>query len=136
VLLRTHLERIGLHKERPELFKTTNERHQVRVHDLRASFVTIKLANDWTETQVQDRTGHTSSIMINRYRRLKRHFEELAIGDFAPLNEALPELALTQYQMPAALTDNVINTVNHGSQTNDHPLTIGAQSMATFASFF
>jgi len=90
--LRQHLKFIGLDKERPELFITNEQRHQMRAHDLRATFITVKLANGWTETQVMDRTGHKSSEMVNAYRRTARSFQELQVGDFEPLNTAIPEL--------------------------------------------
>jgi hypothetical protein len=44
-LLRSHLKMIGLDKERPELFTSTDTRRRIRVHDLRATFITLSLAN-------------------------------------------------------------------------------------------
>lgn len=78
--------------DRPELFERSEARQPIRVHDLRASFITIALASGRSETWVSDRTGHKSSAMINRYRRAARHAEELGLGTFAPLDEAIPEL--------------------------------------------
>lgn len=78
--------------ERPELFERSASRSQVTVHHLRGTFVTLALANGKTETWVQDRTGHTSSVMINRYRRMARTAAELEIGTLAPLDQAIPEL--------------------------------------------
>lgn len=78
---------------RPELFEKSPHRQPIRVHDLRGTFVTLSLANGKTETWVADRTGHRSSIMINRYRRAARTAAELGLGPLAPLNEAIPELA-------------------------------------------
>jgi hypothetical protein len=40
-----------------------------------------------------DRTGHRSSVMIQRYRRAARTFAELGLGELASLAQALPELA-------------------------------------------
>jgi integrase len=91
-LLRSHLRAIKLHEERPELFETTDERRQIRVHDLRGTFVTVALANDRSESWIGDRTGHTSSVMINRYKRAARTFAELGMGDLVPLDAAIPEL--------------------------------------------
>jgi integrase len=80
--------------DRAELFaKTTAERMRIRAHDTRATFVTIALANGKTETWVADRTGHKSSVMINRYRRAARMAAEIGLGDLAPLVVAIPELA-------------------------------------------
>jgi integrase len=79
--------------DRPELFSETASRKQIRVHDLRATFVTLSLANGKTEAWVADRTGHKSSAMINKYRRQARQAAELKLGELAPLAQAIPELA-------------------------------------------
>lgn len=55
--LREHLKLIGLDKERPELFESTEERQRIRVHDLRGTFVTVSLANGRSESWIADRTG-------------------------------------------------------------------------------
>jgi integrase len=52
--------------ERPSPPPSVGLRKPVRVHDLRATFVTVSLANGKTETWVQDRTGHKSTLMIAR----------------------------------------------------------------------
>ncbi|WP_437875267.1 tyrosine-type recombinase/integrase [Sorangium sp. So ce513] len=88
---RDHLRRAGV--DRPELFETTNARLNIRLHDTRATFITVKLAAGRTETWISDRTGHSSSDQIHNYKRAARKVAELALGDFAPLDEALPELA-------------------------------------------
>ncbi|KYF90369.1 hypothetical protein BE20_17890 [Sorangium cellulosum] len=62
------------------------------MHDTRATFITIKLANGRTETWISDRTGHRSSNQIHHYKRAARKVAELGLGDFAPLDEAIPEL--------------------------------------------
>ncbi|WP_437552955.1 hypothetical protein WME97_16990 [Sorangium sp. So ce367] len=54
--------------------------------------ITIKLANGRTETWISDRTGHKSSRQIHHYKRAARKVAELGLGDFAPLDEAIPEL--------------------------------------------
>jgi integrase len=79
--------------DRPELFERNATRARVKAHHLRATFVTLALANGKTETWVADRTGHKSSSMINRYRRLARTAAELGVGALAPLDGAIPELA-------------------------------------------
>ena len=76
----------------PELFSETESRKQIRVHDLRSTFVTLSIANDKKETWVADRTGHKSSTMINRYRRQDRQAAELKLGTLARLDQAIPEL--------------------------------------------
>lgn len=82
-----HLRAAGV--DRPELFESTDVRKPIRVHDLRATFVTIALANGKTETWVQDRTGHKSTLMIARYRRAARTVAELKLGDLLPLDQAI-----------------------------------------------
>ncbi|WP_437933836.1 tyrosine-type recombinase/integrase [Sorangium sp. So ce341] len=87
---REHLQRAGV--DRPELFETTESRLNIRLHDTRATFITIKLANGRTETWISDRTGHKSSGQIHHYKRAARKIAELGLGDIAPLDEAIPEL--------------------------------------------
>jgi integrase len=78
---------------RTELHEQTKTRQRLRVHDLRATFVTLSLAAGRSETWVADRTGHKSSVMINRYRRAARTAAELGLGWLHPLSTAIPELA-------------------------------------------
>ncbi|WP_437942708.1 tyrosine-type recombinase/integrase [Sorangium sp. So ce341] len=87
---RDHLRCAGV--ERPELFETTESRSYIRLHDTRATFITIKLANGRTETWISERTGHQSSSQIHHYKRAARKVAELGLGDFAPLDKAIPEL--------------------------------------------
>ncbi len=77
---------------RAELFVHNETRIMVRVHDLRATFVTVSLANGATESWVADRTGHRSSQMINAYRRRAREWSELQCGSLVDMVEAIPEL--------------------------------------------
>lgn len=88
---RSHLTRAG--GMRPVLFQRTHARNPIRLHDLRATFVTLSLANGHTETWVCDRTGHRSAQMVNGYRRAARTAEELELGPLTPLHEAVPELS-------------------------------------------
>lgn len=89
--LRDHLVDAGI--TRPQLFERSSNRLRLRVHDLRAGFITIALANGRTESWVSDRTGHRSSAQIQEYRRTARTFAELGRGDLKPLDEVLPDLA-------------------------------------------
>jgi integrase len=75
--------------DRAELFERSPTRRPIRVHDLRATFVTLSLAAGRSETWVADRTGHRSSVMINAYRRAARTAAELGLGELAPLGEAV-----------------------------------------------
>jgi len=90
-MFRAHLKEAKV--TRDELFKTTNARRQIRIHDLRATFVTLALATGRSEAWVQDRTGHRSSQMLNRYRRTARTVTELGLGRLAALDRAIPEFA-------------------------------------------
>jgi hypothetical protein len=79
--------------DRPELHDTSSPlRRPVRLHDLRASMVTIGLANGRSEEWIRRRTGHTSSA-LERYRRVANTLRELELGDWKPLDHAIPELA-------------------------------------------
>ncbi|HEX7665367.1 MAG TPA: site-specific integrase, partial [Polyangiaceae bacterium] len=80
--------------DRAALLTAATDTHApLHVHDLRASMVTVALANDRSERWICDRTGHKSHAMIERYRRQARTFAEMNVGDWAPLDEAIPELA-------------------------------------------
>jgi integrase len=89
-LFREHLELAGV--KRPELFERSRSRMPIRVHDLRATFVTLALANNRTETWVSDRTGDRSSNMIRRYQRPARSAAELGLGWLGALDALMPEL--------------------------------------------
>ncbi len=78
---------------RAELFERSKTRQPFRLHDLRATFVTVSLANGKTEQWVTDRTGHKSSQMIALYSRQARTWAETNMGTFQPLDELLPEMA-------------------------------------------
>jgi hypothetical protein len=95
MLERGRAKRVGtrqLRAKRPELFTSIPERRQIRLHNLRGTFLTIALANGKSESWISHRTGHRSSAMLNNYKRVARTFEELEAGDLLPLVDALPEL--------------------------------------------
>lgn len=87
--LRDALRAAGVTRE--ALFANTNRRMHIQAHHLRATFVTLALANGKTETWVCDRTGHRSTLMIALYRRAARTAAELRIGSLHPLDRTLPE---------------------------------------------
>lgn len=123
---RTHLERAGVKAERPELFVRNASRQPIRVHDLRGTFVTLALANGRPESWVMARTGHRSSQMVNRYRRIATSFAELNLGELAPLDTALPEL------VQLALHDRVGPKVGHTTNdTGDNAMFFLTESKAT-----
>lgn len=84
---REHLWDAGV--RRRELHAVTSERRPIRVHDLRASFVTIALAHGANEDWVMSRTGHTTSAMLSRYRRQADHAREIELGWYADLGRCL-----------------------------------------------
>lgn len=94
--LRGLLKKSGVH--RTELFENTKHRMNLRVHDLRTGFITVKLAMGKSETWVMDRTGHQSSQMIATYRQKARSHTEANLGDYLPLREAIPELRDSQLE--------------------------------------
>jgi integrase len=90
-VLRNGLRDAGV--KRPQLYERTEHRIPLRAHDLRATFVTLALANGKTEDWVTRRTGHKTSQMVARYRRTAETHAELGLGWLLPLHEAIPELA-------------------------------------------
>jgi integrase len=97
--LRANLRRAGC--TRAQLYERSEERRPLCVHDLRATFITISLAHDKTESWVANRTGHRSSKMINEYRRQAQCHAEVVMGGLAPLVEAIPEFAAVRANLVA-----------------------------------
>lgn len=93
--LRRDLRTAGV--DRAALFERSEARQPIRLHDLRATFITLSLAAGKSEAWISDRTGHRSSEMINRYKRTARTAADLDAGSLAPLNEAIPELRHSAY---------------------------------------
>ena len=116
-MFRAHLKTAGV--TRAELFERTEARRQIRVHDLRATFVTLALAAGKSETWVSDRTGHRSSVMLARYRRAARNAEELGLGWLAPLDSAIPELAPLADSHPSAKVSADPSVESEVSSPND-----------------
>ncbi len=74
---------------RAELFASTEHTGKMRAHDLRATFVTVSLAEGRDDTWIRDRTAHKTLSMIDRYRRTARQFGELEIGSLVDLVDGL-----------------------------------------------
>lgn len=74
---------------RAELFETTEHTGKLRAHDMRATFVTVSLAEGKNETWIRDHTAHKTTAMVDRYRRQARQFEELKVGPLADLVQAM-----------------------------------------------
>jgi hypothetical protein len=92
-LLVAGVDRLELHA------KATAFRRPLRLHDLRASMVTVALANGRPEEWIRRRTKHTSSA-LDRYRREAKTLAELDLGDWRPLDRVIPELAAVVAQHP------------------------------------
>lgn len=89
--LRADLEAAGV--TRRELFEDSDVRDPFGVHGgLRGTFVTLALAAGRSEAWVTDRTGHTTSAMLYRYKRAARSVAEANLGGLVSLAAALPEL--------------------------------------------
>jgi hypothetical protein len=88
--LRDDLTRVGV--TRSKLFSRIKARLRMRAHDLRATFVTVSLANGRTWEWCQDRTGHGDS-MKKKYRRAAATWQAAQQGDLVPLYLAIPEFA-------------------------------------------
>lgn len=89
---RGHLKKAKI--DRAELYERSKARQPIRIHDTRATGITVYLALGKSESWIQDRSGHKSSVMINRYKRAARTMVELdlVMKEFLPLDQAIPEL--------------------------------------------
>lgn len=74
---------------RKELHERTAHTGALRAHDMRATFVTISIAEGKSEAWIRDRTAHKTTGMIDRYRRQARQFEELKVGSLVDLVDGL-----------------------------------------------
>lgn len=98
--LRDYLRVAGV--TRDALFERSKARRPLRVHDLRATFVTLSLAHGRSEMWVSDRTGHRSSDQLRGYARAARTAAELNLPPLTPLDEAIPELRAPQLRLVSA----------------------------------
>lgn len=96
-LFREHLLAAGV--DRHELHKPAKDSLAVRVHDLRATFVTVSMATGRPDTWIRDRTGHKTISMLDRYRRAARTFGELNAGPLAPMLDAVAGLRVNGASM-------------------------------------
>jgi hypothetical protein len=96
--LRDDLKRAAI--DRPKLFAGSKNRLRMRAHDLRATFITVSVANGRTWEWCQQRTGHGDS-MKQKYRRTAATWLAQKQGDLAPLHEPIPELAEHVQEPPA-----------------------------------
>jgi len=100
-------------------------------------FVTVSLAEGKTEAWNTDRTGHTSSSMLYKYKRAARTHQERVLGSLTPLVDAIPELAelannqtRTPIRTPS-LADSEVNAPNPGALSAAYARTPGVRTMAS-----
>jgi integrase len=98
--LRKALETADVER-REQLFQRDAFRLRLRAHDLRATFITLALAQGRSEDWVRTRTGHRTSQMIARYRLEAKTAQELELGWLLPLHEVIPELAALGPEEPS-----------------------------------
>ena len=96
-----HAALIAAEADRPELWTKAAGRKELRLHDARASFVTVALLSGRSKDWVRRRSKHKSSA-IERYRRHIGTFRELELGDWVPLDGAIPEIAAVVTERTAA----------------------------------
>jgi integrase len=66
--LRNDLVTAGVTRDiHPDLYKHGDGQMPLRFHDLRATFVSLHLAMGWTETDVMNRTQHTSTKVLHHH---------------------------------------------------------------------
>lgn len=110
---------------RPELLASNDGSRRLRLHDLRATLVTIarkvgrRRADGveivMTERWIMDRTGHETLGMLGKYERLVRHASDLDLDWFAPLDECLyPDV--TRYSMDHSMDQNSRISRKHASR--------------------
>lgn len=114
VTLRAHLLLAGI--TRAALHNTTDDERQLRGQDLRATHVTLALANGAPPYWVRDRTGHADEKTMEIYRRMGREASEMRLPWLRPLDVALgAELGLPKRTSPLPLpwrrsTDDSLHT--------------------------
>ena len=91
-LLRKGLWAAGV--RRPELFAAnTKTTRRMCDHDLRASGITVAFMLGRPDKWITCRSGHSpQSSELGRYKRLAETLEHFDLGDWTPLNLAIPEL--------------------------------------------
>lgn len=85
--LREHLAIAGCLDAR--LHENDGRRRRMRAHDLRATFVVFAKIEGHDEQWIMDRTGHTSSEMVQRYDRMERKARGKGWRPLGRLDEAL-----------------------------------------------
>jgi len=78
--------------DRAELHQRTLKEGSLRVHDLRASFITLALRAGWPLKTIMARSGHESVTVLQKYDRLVQDANELDLPPwFAEMDQAIPE---------------------------------------------
>jgi integrase len=100
---RAHLWEAGV--RRKQLHAKTDKRRPIRIHDLRATFITMAMATGKSEAWITARTGHTSSQMLSRYHRRAQMATELTAQEFGWLKPLDESLGLRDAVVPQHLRD-------------------------------
>jgi len=74
---------------RREIFSPDDGENQLRIHDTRASFVTLARALGMPDRWIMDRSGHESAKVLEKYDRGARSARERNLGWFAPMTLVL-----------------------------------------------
>jgi integrase len=91
-ILRALLRAAGVKRE--VLFSDDASVEPIRLHDLRATFVTWAKRDGRTEDFITSRTGHLTKEMTERYSRLAMSISALRFTPFPDVSTAIPELAV------------------------------------------
>jgi len=127
--LREDLKAVGVKRE--QLFERSANRQPIRVHDLRATFITIALAGGKGETWIADRTGHKSSAQIAAYRRRARTWTGMRLSVLENLSSSVPELASLPRHCPGDTLRRWRNWQTHWIQVADRRTEDGAGTAKT-----
>lgn len=124
---------------RPELYANTDDSRHLCVHDLRRSFVTVSLALDRSERWISARTGHLSSTELHGYEKQAASFAELHVGDWLPLDEAIPELRAVNKNLTFAQSETAAKLAQTSAEVArvsiDLPLAAGIAKPAQLHEF-
>lgn len=116
-VFRRHLQAAGV--SRPELFeRSKGVRIPIRLHDLRATFITLNLALGRPEKWIMNRTGHTTSLMLQRYARSAENLRELF--HWGEQDSAKPAEALLPLDVALGL-DQGPSSAPNGSPSGNGP---------------
>lgn len=113
--LRAHMILAG--NDRHALHTTEGRRRQLRAHDTRATFVVNAKRCGRNEEWIKERTGHTTSLMIEKYNRLLSVAEKKGWAPLGRLDDALGIEAAEARPLVSCDTSRDSKNPLHGSGT-------------------